>query len=74
MDDHTQYKDMYFKLYNAVTDAIRILVRAQLDCEDMYARQGEGEPVPEDALLMETEFIQGIVRQLTEEQNDPSMP
>lgn len=65
MDD---YKDMYFKLYTAVTDAVRMLVRAQLDCEELYASQGEGEPVPEEALLMETEFIQEIVRQLTEEQ------
>ncbi len=70
MDD---YKDMYFKLYTAVTDAVRMLVRAQLDCEELYASQGEGEPVPEDALLMETEFIQEIVRQLTEEQNGTPM-
>ncbi len=70
MDD---YRAMYFRLYTAVTDAVRMLVRAQLDCEELYASQGEGEPIPEDALLMETEFIQEIVRQLTEEQKGTPM-
>ena len=66
MDD---YKEMYFKLYGAATDAIKILVRAQLDCEEMYESQGEDRPVPEEALHMETEFIEEIVRRLTDGEN-----
>lgn len=30
------YKEMYFKLLNATEDAIRILIKAQQECEEMY--------------------------------------
>ena len=32
----TDYKEMYFKLLNATEDAIRILIKAQQECEEMY--------------------------------------
>ena len=30
------YKTMYFRLFNRVTDAINILQSAQRECEDMF--------------------------------------
>ena len=45
------YQRMYYKLFNAVTDAIRILpessnaakilIAAQQECEEMYMSEGE---------------------------------
>ena len=35
-DGVTDYKEMYFKLLNATEDAIRILIKAQQECEEMY--------------------------------------
>lgn len=45
------YKEMYLRLFNAVTDAIKllpvdssaaaILIKAQKDCEEMYISEGE---------------------------------
>ena len=32
----TDYKKMYLRLFNAMTDAIRTLQEAQLDAEEMY--------------------------------------
>jgi len=32
----TDYKEMYFKLLNATEDAIRLLIKAQQECEEMY--------------------------------------
>jgi len=32
----TDYKKMYLRLFNAMTDIIRILQDAQLDVEEMY--------------------------------------
>ncbi len=31
----TDYKEMYFKLFRATTQAIDILVKAQQDCEEL---------------------------------------
>jgi hypothetical protein len=36
------YSKMYLKLFNAVTDAIRLLQSSQIDTEEMYA---DHEPV-----------------------------
>lgn len=35
------YKKLYFKMFNAATDAVRILEEAQQQCEDMYIEMGE---------------------------------
>ncbi len=32
----TDYKEMYFKLFRATTQAIGILVKAQQDCKELY--------------------------------------
>lgn len=30
------YKEMYFKLFNATEDAIKLLINAQEECEELY--------------------------------------
>lgn len=35
------YKEMYFKLFRATEEAIRILTEAQLACEEMYISSPE---------------------------------
>lgn len=35
------YKELYFKLFRAVEDAIDILITAQRDCEELYLSTGE---------------------------------
>ncbi len=35
------YKKLYFKLFNAVTDAIEDLKQAQIDAEDAYLEDDE---------------------------------
>jgi len=37
------YKAMYFELFNSVTDAIEILMRAQMKTEEMYITSCEKE-------------------------------
>ncbi len=37
------YKKLYFRLFNAITDAIEILQKAQIDAEDSYIEDGEDE-------------------------------
>lgn len=37
------YKKLYFRLFNAVTDAIEDLKQAQIDAEDAYIEEGEDE-------------------------------
>ena len=37
------YKTMYAKLFNAITDAVEILQQAQRDTEEMYIESGEKE-------------------------------
>ena len=37
------YKTMYFKLFNAVTDAVNILCKAQQDAEEIYTNSYEDE-------------------------------
>ena len=36
-----QYEEMYYKLFNAVTDAIEALKTAQKEAEDMYIKNKE---------------------------------
>lgn len=35
------YKTMYYKLFNAVTDAVEILQQAQLEAEEIYINSSE---------------------------------
>ena len=35
------YKKMYLQLFNAVTDSIEILTKAQQDCEELYISDDE---------------------------------
>ena len=35
------YKELYFKFFRAVEDAIDILITAQRDCEELYLSTGE---------------------------------
>lgn len=37
------YKKMYFELFNAVTDAIQALQRAQQQAEAMYMRESDSD-------------------------------
>ena len=37
------YKKLYFRLFNAITDAIEILQKAQIDAEEAYIDEGEDE-------------------------------
>ena len=37
------YKEMYFKMVKATEDAMRILIKAQQDCEEMYVSSKEPE-------------------------------
>ena len=37
------YKDMYYKMFNAMTDAIEILKKAQLEAEEEYINSSERE-------------------------------
>ncbi len=37
------YKKMYFKLFNDVTDAIELLKKAQIDAEEEYINSSEEE-------------------------------
>ena len=44
------YKELYFKLFRATEDAIRILVEAQQECEELYLVADE-ENVPSEKIL-----------------------
>lgn len=37
------WKEMYLKMFRASEKAMRILEEAQLECEEMYMRDGDGE-------------------------------
>ena len=39
------YKTMYYKLFNAITDAVEILQSAQIETEEMYMDTPETIPV-----------------------------
>jgi len=47
------YKEMYLKMLRASEEAIRIIIKAQQDCEEMYIRQEEA-----DAAVTAKEEIQ----------------
>lgn len=35
------YKKLYYKMFNATSDAITILKQAQIECEDIFLELGE---------------------------------
>lgn len=35
------YKSMYFKLFNGITDAINLLQKAQRECEEVYIKSND---------------------------------
>lgn len=35
------YKEMYFKMFNAAQDAIELLIKAQQECEELYISEQE---------------------------------
>ena len=37
------YKTMYFKLFNAVTDAVKILSEAQAEAEELFIESSEND-------------------------------
>ena len=39
------YKTMYYKLFNAITDAVEILQNAQAETEEMYINTPENKPI-----------------------------
>lgn len=43
MTEEPDYKEMYFKMVRATEKAVRILIEAQRECEDIYLRS-ENEP------------------------------
>ena len=45
----TDYKTMYYKLFNAITDAVDILQQAQTDVEEIYIKTSDDEDNKKDA-------------------------
>lgn len=41
MPDNTDYKELYLKLFRASEEAIRLLIAAQRECEELYLAAGE---------------------------------
>lgn len=42
------YKEMYYTLFNAVEDAIHLLIQAQRECEELYIASSESEEAEEE--------------------------
>lgn len=38
----TDYRDMYFRMFKATEEAIRLLVKVQQECEELYLRGSDG--------------------------------
>ena len=45
MEDNIDYAEMYQRLMRATEKAIRILIKAQQECEELYIRAGENNAV-----------------------------
>ena len=45
----TDYKTMYYKLFNAITDAVEILQQAQKETEEIYINTSDYEEKKKDA-------------------------
>ena len=43
MDNNVDYKELYLKMVRANEAAIRILIAAQQECEELYLAMGEKE-------------------------------
>ncbi len=47
-DSSVNYKELYFSLFRATEDAIRLLIDAQRACEEEYLAACEAEEAPEN--------------------------
>lgn len=45
----TDYKSMYYKLFNAITDVVEILQQAQKEAEEIYINTSDDEDEEKDA-------------------------
>ena len=45
MDGNVDYAELYLRMARATEKAIRILVEAQQECEELYIREGEDNAV-----------------------------
>ncbi len=43
MTDHTDYKELYFKLFRATNQAVELLIAAQQECEELYCSAADSE-------------------------------
>ena len=41
MEDQMNYREMYYKMAKATEQAIRLLIRVQQECEELYLKSGE---------------------------------
>lgn len=53
MDQNVDYKEMYFKMARATEDALRILIKAQQECEEIYVGGCEVDIPPFEEFLAE---------------------
>ena len=70
----SSHKEMYLKMFNAATDALRqmeklnfgtakaILEQAQVDCERLYIEAGEEETVSMTSVIAKNDEKQGSAR------------
>ena len=45
MEDNVDYAELYLRMMRATEKAIRILVEAQQECEELYLRAGDSNAV-----------------------------
>ena len=55
--DNCDYKELYIKLMNRTENAIRILIQAQQECEELYLKQSE-ERIPPNEVIPITQDAQ----------------
>lgn len=55
--DNCDYKELYIKLMNRTENAIRILIQAQQECEELYLKQSE-ERIPPNEVIPITQDSQ----------------
>ena len=54
MSDTTDYKELYLKLFRTTEQAIRLLIAAQQECEELYMEHipsSEEEALPQDDMF-----------------------
>ena len=55
--DNCDYKGLYLKLMSQTENAIRILIQAQQECEELYLKQSE-ESIPPNEVIPITQDAQ----------------